>query len=106
MMVDLLSRKVLSLCAQQNRDLVRKILSQANYRVSFISALSEVTSAIAEFKPSVFVHDWQAVDETQTRKFHFNFSRTGTATELIRVLLVPDVTPNMLAFANDALIER
>ncbi len=105
-MVDLLSRKVLSLCAQQNRELVRKTLAMGNYRVSFISALSEVTSAIAEFKPSVLVHDWQAVDESQTRKFHLNFSRTSTATELIRVLIVPDVTPNILAFANDALIDR
>lgn len=105
-MVDLLNRKVLSLCAQQNRELVRKTLAAGNYKVSFISALSEVTAAIAEFKPSVFVHDWQAVDETQTRKFHLNFSRTGTAAELVRVLLVPDVTPNMLAFANDAMIER
>jgi len=106
MMVDLLSRKVLSLCAQQNRELVRKTLAMANYKVSFISALSEVSSAIAEFKPSVFVHDWAAVDETQTRKFHLNFSRTSSATELIRVLIVPDVNPNLLAFANDALIER
>jgi hypothetical protein len=105
-MVDLLSRKVLSLCAQQNRELVRKALAMANYKVSFISSLSEVTSAIAEFKPSVLVHDWAAVDETQTRKFHLNFSRTSTATELVRVLIVPDVTPNLLAFANDALIER
>lgn len=106
MMSDLLSRKVLSLCAQQNRELVRKTLAMANYRVSFISSLSEVSSAIAEFKPSVLVHDWQAVDETQTRKFQLNFSRTSAATEMIRILLVPDVTPNMLAFANDALIER
>ncbi len=105
-MVDLLSRKVLSLCAQQNRELVRKTLAMANYKVSFISSLSEVTSAVAEFKPSVLVHDWAAVDETQTRKFHLNFARTSTATELIRVLIVPDVTPNLLAFANDALIER
>jgi tetratricopeptide (TPR) repeat protein len=105
-MVDLLSRKVLSLCAQHNRELVRKTLAMANYKVSFISALSEVTSAIAEFKPSVLVHDWAAVDETQTRKFHLNFSRTSTATELVRVLIVPDITPNLLAFANDALIER
>ncbi len=105
-MVDLLSRKVLSLCAQQNRELVRKTLAMANYKVSFISSLSEVTSAVAEFKPSVLVHDWAAVDETQTRKFHLNFSRTSTATELVRVLIVPDVTPNLLAFANDALIER
>ncbi|HYX36975.1 MAG TPA: tetratricopeptide repeat protein [Oligoflexus sp.] len=105
-MVDLMSRKVLSLCSQQNRELVRKALAMANYKVSFISSLSEVTSAIAEFKPSVLVHDWQAVDETQTRKFHLNFSRTSTAAELIRVLIVPDVTPNLLAFANDALIER
>jgi tetratricopeptide (TPR) repeat protein len=105
-MVDLLSRKVLSLCAQQNRELVRKTLAMANYKVSFISSLSEVTSAIAEFKPSVLVHDWAAVDETQTRKFHLNFSRTTTATELVRVLIVPDITPNLLAFANDALIER
>jgi tetratricopeptide (TPR) repeat protein len=86
--------------------MVRKALAMANYKVSFISALSEVNAAIAEFKPSVLVHDWTAVDETQTRKFHLNFARTSSATELVRVLIVPDITPNLLAFANDALIER
>ncbi len=105
-MVDLLNRKVLSLCSQSNRELVRKSLASANYRVSFISSLGEVMAALAEFKPSVFVHDWQAVDETQTRKFHLHFSHSSASTELVRVLLVPEVTPNMLAFANDAFIDR
>jgi len=105
-MVDLLNRKVLSLCSQQNRELVRKSLASANYRVSFLSSLGEVMSALAEFKPSVFVHDWQAVEETQTRKFHLNFSHSSASTELVRVILVPEVTPNMLAFANDALVDR
>jgi tetratricopeptide (TPR) repeat protein len=63
-------------------------------------------AVLAKFKPSVFLQDWQATDETQMRQFLLKFSRSSAATELVRVLLVPEVTPNMLAFANDAIIDR
>ncbi len=85
---------------------MKKGLVSANFKVSFISALSEVASALNDFKPSVLVHDWAAADETQTRRFHLNFGKSSQATDLMRVLVVPEVTSKILAFASDAGIEK
>ncbi len=105
-MVDLMNRRVLSLCSRNNREMLRKALASGNYKVSFVSALSEVTPALADFKPNIFIHDWGAVDQSQSRLFHLKFGKTLQSVEMIRVLIVPEVTPNMLAFASDALIEK
>lgn len=99
-------RRILSLCAAPRRDLVKKAMAGGHYKVSFISALSDVTKAVAEFKPDVFIHDWLAQDETQARQFHLKFGQSTNAIELSRVVLVPEVTPLMVAFSSDALIER
>lgn len=105
-MNDVINRRVLSLCQKNNRDMVRKNLAQANYRVSFISSLSEVTPSIADFKPHIFVHDWAAVDVTQSRLFHLKFGKTLQSGDIVRVLIAAEVSPSLLAFANDALIEK
>ncbi len=98
-------RRVLALCAQSKRDMIKKAL-QNDFKVSFISALSETYDAINSFKPELFLHDSQAQDETQLRQFHFKFGQSTTAIDLVRIILVAEVTPQMMAFASDALIER
>lgn len=105
-MNDLMNRRVLSLCSRSNREMVRKALASGNFKVSFVGALSEVTPAIADFKPQIFVHDWAAVDQSQSRLFHLKFGKTLQSAEIIRILIVGEVTPNILAFASDALIEK
>ncbi len=101
-----MSRRILSLCAGPRRDLVKKAIQQAQYKVSFISALSDVSRAIADFKPDLFLHDWHAQDESQARQFHLKFGQSSNAIDLSRVILVPEVTPYMVAFASDALVEK
>jgi tetratricopeptide (TPR) repeat protein len=101
-----MSDGVLALCSQSNREMVRKALSRSQFKISFISSLTEVNSAIVQFKPSIFIHDWQAVDPSQTRQFHLKFSHTSQAEGVQRILLVPDATASILAFAHDALIDK
>lgn len=102
----LLEQKVLALCSQPKRELLRKALSSGKYKLAFISSISEVSTAIADYKPSIFIHEWQAVEESQTRKFQLSFGRTGQSNNLLRVLLVPEISPNFLAFAHDAAVDR
>jgi tetratricopeptide (TPR) repeat protein len=104
--MDLLNRRVLAFSSKNNREMIRKTLAAGNFKVSFINALSEVSAAISEFGPTFFVHDWAAVEASQTRQFHLKFASSVQATEIIRILLVQEITPSILAFANDALIER
>src|SRR5690606_6452805 len=91
-----MSGRILSLCAAPRRDLVKKAMQSAQFKVSFISALSDVSRAIAEFKPDLFIHDWGAQDDTQARQFHLKFGQSTNAIELSRVVLVPEVTPHMV----------
>ncbi|MBC7659447.1 MAG: tetratricopeptide repeat protein [Chitinophagaceae bacterium] len=101
-----MSKKILSLCAQPKRELVRRAMTDAYFKVSFISALSEVNNAIREFKPDMFIHDWQAQDESQARQFHLKLGQSTNAIDLSRIILAPEVTPQLLAFASDAMVER
>lgn len=101
-----MEEQVLSLCPQKNRDMVRKSLAHGNYKVSFVSALSEVSSALAELKPRIFVHDWGATEASQARQFHLKFCRSEQAASIARVILVAEISPSILAFANDALIDK
>ncbi|MFW7381873.1 MAG: tetratricopeptide repeat protein [Oligoflexus sp.] len=89
-----------------SREKLRKALAAGNYQVSFISNISEVKPAIDAFKPVILLHDWLAVDESQSRKFHYQALRNEVFHSLPRVILVPDVSANMLAFANDVMAER
>ena len=104
--MDLFNRRVVAFSSKSNREMVRKALATGNYKVNFIDALSEVSTAISEFRATVFVQDWAAVEVSQIRQFHLKFGSSVQATEIIRVLLVQEITPSVLAFCNDALIER
>lgn len=101
-----MSRRILSLCAPPRRDLVKRAMQSAQFKISFISALSDFSRAVAAFKPDLFIHDWGAQDETQARQFHLKFGQSTNAIDLSRVILVPEVTPHMIAFASDAMVER
>lgn len=100
-----MNKRILSLCAQAKRDIVKRAVA-GDFKVSFISVLSEVSNAINEFKPDLFIHDWQAQEDTQARQFHLKFGQSTAAINLARIVLVPEVTPQLLAFASDAMIER
>ncbi len=101
-----MAKRVLSLCKSDKRDAVKRAMSSAHFKVSFISALSEVSAAVHNFKPDLFIHDWGAQDESQARQFHLKMGQSTQAIDLSRILLVPEVTPQLLAFASDAMVER
>ncbi|RZA25710.1 MAG: tetratricopeptide repeat protein [Proteobacteria bacterium] len=86
--------------------MVKRAMQSAQFKVNFISALSDVTRAIADLKPDLFIHDWGAQNESQARQFHIKFGQSTSAIDLGRIILVPEVTPLFIAFASDAMVER
>jgi tetratricopeptide (TPR) repeat protein len=86
--------------------MVKRAMQAAQFKVSFISTLSDVTRAIADLKPDLFVHDWGAQEESQARQFHLKFGQSTSAIELGRIILVPEVSPPLIAFASDAMVEK
>lgn len=100
-----MNKRILSLCAISRREAVKKAM-MGQFKVSFITGLSEVNSAINDFKPDLFIHDWGAQDDSQARQFHLKFGQSTAAIDLSRIVLVAEVTPQMLAFASDSMVER
>lgn len=100
-----MNKRILSLCPQPKRDAVKRAM-MGHFKVSFISVLSEVSNAINDVKPDLFIHDWHAQEESQARQFHLKFGQSTAAIELSRIILVPEITPQMLAFASDSMVER
>ncbi|SMF17032.1 tetratricopeptide repeat protein [Pseudobacteriovorax antillogorgiicola] len=90
----------------QNKNFIRKALAMANYKVSFISSMMEVGDAIFQFKPAGLVHDWAAVDEGQARHFHLKFTQKEIGRGVVRIILVPEVTTEMIVFSYDAMVEK
>jgi len=100
-------RSVLALTPKSlNREKLRKSLAVGNYQISFISSITEINAAIVTLKPDVFVHDWQTLDESQSRKFHYHAMRIEVFESIPRVVILAEVTPGMLAFASDVLVDR
>jgi tetratricopeptide (TPR) repeat protein len=101
------NRLVLAVAPNNNhRETIRKALAAGNYEVSFISSLNDVMAAIQDFQPAALVHDWTATDGTQARRFHFQAVKKATFSTLPRIILVGEVTPSMLAFASDTLVDK
>ena len=99
--------KILILSGEKSpyRAVLKKSLDQS-FEVSFISSISEITSAMNAFKPNIFIHDWTATDDSQGRQFHFRYSQITTEETIFRVIVATKVTPSLLAFANDAYVDK
>ena len=100
-----MNKRILSLCAQSKRDAVKRAM-MGHFKVSFISVLGEVNNAINDLKPDLFIHDWHAQEESQARQFHIKFGQSMAAIDISRIILVPEVTPQLIAFASDSMVER
>ena len=77
-----------------------------NYKTSYINAIIEVPSKIESFAPDVFIHDWMSIDETQSRMFHLRHSQSTSTRDVSRIITTKKVTPNLLAFASDAFVDK
>ena len=100
--------KVLILSGDKSpyRAVLKKALNP-NFKVSFISAISEVSPSIGAFKPNLFIHDWTTTDDTQGRQFHLRYAQsTHESGGVVRIIVTTKVTPSLMAFATDAYIDK
>lgn len=89
----------------KSRELIRKGLAMANYKVSFISSMMEVFDSIAHFKPCAVVQDWAGISESQARSFHLKFPQKEISQNIVRVVIAPGVSPTLKIFCNESLVE-
>ena len=100
-------KKIIALCSHEaNRDAINRALAAEGYKVSFFSQLTDIGPAIHSVKPIMFIHDWGALEDSQSKKFQLNFSRNSEYKHILRVILVNEIAPSMMAFCSDAQIEK
>ncbi len=99
--------KILILSGERSpyRAILKKALSPS-FEVSFISSITEITTSIGAFNPDIFIHDWTATDESQGRQFHFRYSQVSKEENFFRVIVATKITPSLLAFVNDAYVDK
>ncbi len=75
-----------------------------DYHVDFVSSLQDVFPALASFGSSVLIHEWSATDPTQAKRMHHSWPNSHSG--IIRILVVEQIIPSMIAFASDAGIHK
>lgn len=98
-------KKILFVAPQNfNRQNFKKSLVMMDYHVDFVSNLQDVFPAISNFSSSVLIHDWSATDPSQARRLHHSWPSSYSG--IIRILVVEQIIPSLIAFGNDAGIHK
>lgn len=101
------SHRILILSAEgSHRENMRAALMQMGYNVSFSSALSDAFDLLMSIKPQILIHDWTVADASQSAAFEQRLARHDDFQKLIRILLCPNITPQVLGIAHDTGIRR
>ena len=83
------------------RTKIARNLNEGNYKTIFSSAFQESQALFNKHNAGVFIQDWEAIDQSQTRSFHQKLSLNEAYDHLLRILVVSQINPNIRAFAND-----
>lgn len=89
-----------------NRQTFAKGLGSAGFKVDFCSTTNDALELINELSAGIFIHDYEATDKTQGSQFQQRLARLEVYDTLIRILYVQEISPKVLALANDAKIRR
>ena len=79
-----------------------------DFELSFISSFSDLEETIKQHKPKVFLHDWDVSLEKKNRREHYKIAQSTSSTYdgLVRIVIVENITPSLIAFSNEAFIEK
>lgn len=101
------AHRVLVLSAEGiHRENMRNALRQLGYEVSFSSSLSDAFDLLTSIKPGILIHDWTVSDPSQSAAFEQRLARNERFSKLIRILLCPSITPQVVGLAHDCHIRR
>ena len=98
---------VLSKKSSGIRERIKKAMGQ-DFELSFISSFSDLEETIKQHKPKVFLHDWDVSLEEKNRREHYKIAQSTSSTYdgLVRIVIVENITPSLIAFSNEAFIEK
>jgi tetratricopeptide (TPR) repeat protein len=82
------------------------MLINAEFKVDFVSAISEVVEALKKFGNGIFIHDFDAAERSQSELLQQRLSRMDEYSPVIRVILAPEITPKLMAIATDTQVRR
>lgn len=106
-MVDYNFKNVLVLMKEgATRQTFAKALTSAGFKVDFCSTTNDALELINELSAGIFIHDFETTDKTQGSQFQQRLARLEVYNSLIRILYVQEISPKVLALANDAQIRR
>ena len=106
-MTELNQKQVLILMKEgPTRSLFSKALNANGFKVDFCSSMNDALELLNALSAGLFIHDFESTDKTQAIQFQQRFARLDTYNSLIRILYVLEITPQVLALANDAQIRR
>lgn len=83
-----------------------KALTASGFKVDFCSSMNDALELLNALSAGILIHDFEAFDKTQATQFQQRFARLDTYNSLIRILYAQEITPKVLALANDAQIRR
>ena len=83
-----------------------KLLKNAGFEVSFVSAITEVIPAINKFGPGIFIHDYEAVDKSQGDLLQQRLNRLDELAPIVRVIYAMEINPKLMAVASDTQVRR
>jgi tetratricopeptide (TPR) repeat protein len=89
-----------------NRASISKMLENAGFEVTFVSAITEVIPALNKFGPGIFIHDYESVDKSQGDLLQQRLNRLDELAPIVRVIYALEVTPKLMAVASDTQVRR
>lgn len=106
-MAELNTKQILVLMKDgPSRQTFSKALNASGFKVDFCSAMNDALELLNALSAGIFIHDFESTDKTQGTQFQQRFARLDTYNSLIRILYVQEITPKILALANDAQIRK
>ncbi len=92
--------------ASAERNELEGFLEDAGFHSVAVSTESEAIETIVSHSPCVFLHEWELTSQEEATRLHRKLCTDQSFVELVRVVLVDEVSPQMLAMANDYQIDR
>ena len=91
---------------RENKDPLKKALMTEGFNVVFTSEIASAKELITSEKPSILLHNFDVAEVSQSRQFQLRLSKLRFEWDMPRVIVVPKITSEFLALANDAQITK
>ena len=85
---------------------IANILQAEGFKVDFVSGANGVVEELNKFGSGIFLHDFEAIDRSQSELLQQRLNRLDDIAPVIRVIMAPEITLKIMALASDAQVRR